>query len=916
MKMIPALLTLLALPAAAADQAASFFDDSAVREIRLYFDDANWYNTLFQSHNSNPADPNFPVRFHYGETNLAKIGVRFKGNSSFRRNGIKKPFKLDFNEYDDNATFLGLKKLNLHPGDLQPDFLHEKLFLDFAGARIAALRAVHVRLYVNDAYYGLYLAVEQPDKTMMQSRFGDDEDGNLYEAGESASATMAYLGATTSAYTSRYELKTNESANDYSGLIQLLQVLNNNPAELEPIMDVENFLTSLALNAAFTNLESYTGTAGEYFLYDRTKDGKFVHIHWDLNETFGSTGDGTPRLTNPFTMDVFYGANATGNNARPLIDRLMSVPDYKRLYFQILARMLRGGFDESTFAANTQRIASLIRSHLEADPNKVYTMAQFDAALTNQVTANGFTSYSPRQFVRERAAFLRTYLNSQTQPDDVRINQVTSTAVEIHNLGPGSLATAGYTLTDDPATPGKWPLASRTLADGESLTMAWTSPASGATLYLFVGGTQIDTVKVPALTAAQAYKRVGSYGSQWVLEGATVVPPSTATGQLLVNEIMADNDGAYQDPDEPGAYEDWFEVYNPGATAVNMSGMYITDNANNPTKWKVPEGVTIPARGHLVFMADSEATQGARHTSWSLSADGEVVAIYAADGATLIDAVTFGPQRTDVAYGRTTDGAATWSLFATSTPGAANANPLSNSIVNGATFALNALAPNSIASVFAAGIATSTVAATSTTLPTTLSSVTVTVTDVSNVSRTAPIYFVSSGQANFVVPEGTAAGRATVTVRKQDGTSVSGTMLVATTAAGLFSANASGEGVGYINAIRADAQGNQTALTAFEFDPVQQKLVGKAISLGAATDTVYLVLVGTGLRGATALSEVTAQVGGTAVPVTYAGAQGQFPGLDQVNIGPLPRTLAGRGEVNLYVTVAGHRSNTVTLKVE
>ncbi len=68
MKMIPALLTLLALPAAAADQAAGFFDDFAVREIRLYFDDANWYNTLFQSHNSNPAD-------QYGETNLAKIGA-------------------------------------------------------------------------------------------------------------------------------------------------------------------------------------------------------------------------------------------------------------------------------------------------------------------------------------------------------------------------------------------------------------------------------------------------------------------------------------------------------------------------------------------------------------------------------------------------------------------------------------------------------------------------------------------------------------------------------------------------------------------------------------------------------------------------------------------------------------------------
>ncbi len=909
------LALLFALPLLGADQAAFFFDDSAVREIRLTFDDSNWYNTLFQAHNSNPADPNFPVRFQYGDTVMPKIGIRFKGNSSFRRNGVKKPMKLDFNEYDDNGTFLGLKKLNLHPGDLQPDFLHEKLFLDFAGARLAAMRAVHVRLYINDAYYGLYLAVEQPDKTMMQARFGSDEDGNLYEAGESASATMAYLGAAASAYTSRYELKTNEAANDYSGLIQLLEVLNNNPAGLEPLMDVENFLTALALNAAFTNLESYTGTAGEYFLYDRSRDGKFIHVHWDLNETFGSTGDGTPRLTNPFTMDPFYGANGTGNNARPLIDKLMSVPAYKRLYLQILARMLRSGFDEATFAANTQRIANLIRSHLQADPNKPYTMAQFETALTTQVTANGFTSYSPTQFVRERAAWLRTYLNGQTQTTDLRLNKVTSTAIEVYNLGPGTLPTAGFTLTDDPATPGKWPLASRSLADGEAMSVAWTAPAAGATLYLYSGTNQIDTVKVPALSTSQSYVRTGNYGSTWTLEGAAVTPPGAATGQLLINEIMADNDHAFADPDEPGAYEDWFEVYNPGGTAVDMSGMYITDNASNPKKWQVPAGVSIPARGYLVFIADSTVAQGPRHTSWSLSADGEVVAIYAADGTTLIDSVTFGPQRTDVSYGRTADGAATFSLFTNGTPGAGNANPLANNISNGASFRLDALAPNSIASLFAAGIATSTVAATSTALPTSLSNVSVTVVDANNVSRTAPLYFVSTGQANFVVPEGTAAGRATVTIRKQDGTSVSGAVLIAPTSAGLFSANATGEGVGYINAVRADAQGNQTPLAAFEYNATQQKMVAKPISLGAATDTVYLVLVGTGWRG-TALANVTAQVGGTAVPVTFAGAQGQFAGLDQINVGPLPRALAGRGEVNLYLTVDGHRSNMVTLSIQ
>jgi uncharacterized protein (TIGR03437 family) len=194
--------------------------------------------------------------------------------------------------------------------------------------------------------------------------------------------------------------------------------------------------------------------------------------------------------------------------------------------------------------------------------------------------------------------------------------------------------------------------------------------------------------------------------------------------------------------------------------------------------------------------------------------------------------------------------------------------------------------------------------------------VTVTVTDANNTSRPAPLYFVSASQANFLIPEGTAAGRATVAVRKQDGTTVSGAILITPTAAGLFTANASGKDAGYITAIRADAQGNQTTPEAFHYDAAQQKFVPTPIDLGAATDAVYLVLAGTGLRNIAGLTAITAQVGGTAVPVTYAAAQGQFAGLDQVNIGPLPRTLAGRGEVNLYVTVDANRSNTVTLNIK
>jgi spore coat protein CotH len=364
-----------------ADKADSFFDGTAVREIRLTFDDANWYQTLYQAHSSNSEDPYFPARFQCGDVVIEKIGARFKGNASFRRSSsVKKSFKLDFNAYDDTAKFVGLKKLNLNNGDLQPDFMREKLFLDLASQYIAASRVAHVRLYVNDVLWGLYVAVEQPDKTMMESRFGDSEDGNLYEAGES-NATMSYLGADAGAYQQVYELKTNETANDYSGLISFLDILNNTatadlPAKLEPICDVENMLYGIALDILFANLDSYVGSGSEYYLYQRSDSGQFVRIHWDLNESFGTTGDGSPSVATPAKLDPFYlpttsamgggaggrggmpGGTTTGTTStRPLMQKLWAVDSYKRLYLQMLARMLREGFNPTAMEARIKTIA-------------------------------------------------------------------------------------------------------------------------------------------------------------------------------------------------------------------------------------------------------------------------------------------------------------------------------------------------------------------------------------------------------------------------------------------------------------------------------------------------------------------------------------------------------------------------------
>jgi hypothetical protein len=102
---------------------------------------------------------------------------------------------------------------------------------------------------------------------------------------------------------------------------------------------------------------------------------------------------------------------------------------------------------------------------------------------------------------------------------------------------------------------------------------------------------------------------------------------------------------------------------------------------------------------------------GRRHASWSLSADGEAIGIYQTDGTTLIDSYTFTTQQTDIAIGRSTDGAATWSIFRPATPGAQNAAAQVNWLTNGASFHVTPAAPGVIASAFGANLTASAAAA-------------------------------------------------------------------------------------------------------------------------------------------------------------------------------------------------------------
>jgi len=145
---------------------------------------------------------------------------------------------------------------------------------------------------------------------------------------------------------------------------------------------------------------------------------------------------------------------------------------------------------------------------------------------------------------------------------------------------------------------------------------------------------------------------------------------------LVINELMASDSSFNTDPQ--GQYDDWIEIYNYGTDAINVGGMYLTDNLSVPTKWRIPYGnsavTAIPAGGYLLIWADNDTTDTGLHANFKLDAGGEQIALFDSDGSTLIDSVVFGEQTADISFGRYPDAGDNWQFFGSPSPSSENIN--------------------------------------------------------------------------------------------------------------------------------------------------------------------------------------------------------------------------------------------------
>ncbi|MEM8757810.1 MAG: CotH kinase family protein [Planctomycetota bacterium] len=332
-------------------------------------------------------------------------------------------------------------------------------------------------------------------------------------------------------------------------------------------------------------------------------------------------------------------------------------------------------------------------------------------------------AWGVKPYIEERTEYLRENTPAPAALPALVINEVIANNdtiiadeagqfedfIEILNTGDEAVDLSGMYLTDDPGTPRQWQFPSGTVlpAGGYLLVWADNDPLDGplhATFGLSSGGETvalfhndangvvlISTLTFPALPADQSFGPFpDGEGQGRVFCAVTPAGPNDndpscfvepgETPRVFVNEWLAGNDGVVLD--EFGEDNDFFELYNAEPFAVDLSGRFLTDDLADPTKWQIPAGVIIPARGHLLFWADGEPAQGPLHVDFRLSKSGESIGLFdrADNGFAEIDAVTFGQQTDDISEGRSPDGSACIAVLDAVSPG--TPNPANSADIN------------------------------------------------------------------------------------------------------------------------------------------------------------------------------------------------------------------------------------------
>lgn len=540
-----ALLSFLVLPSAAlAMEREDLFSTSTVHEIQIDLPYGDWFQVLMANRES---ETYVAGTITIDGEAIDSVGVRFKGNSTWSHPGRKKPFRLKFSEYREDQRFAGAPSIVLNNGFKDPSLLRETVGYEMIRKLGYGSLTSFANVTVNGEFVGFYTLVETVGGTWIENRMGSSEDGNLWKSGgpfQNNGGDLVYRGDNPSAYTSYYELKTNEVENDWTAFIDFMDRLNNTPISvlpdsIAPVLEVDRWLRHHAFNIASVNLDSYEGSTRNYYMYVREADGRFVHLPWDFNEVWGvySLGLGSDQMRN---MSALWEDNAD----HPFVERILDVDLYREMYLRHTKRLIETLWTNGQVDVRVDQLADLIRPHVYADYNKMYSNADFETNLERDLRDGPFTIFGLKSFVTERGDALRNELDGLLSTQWIYLNELmadneTTIAddfgeyddyVEIYNRAPSTVSLEGFGLTDDHLDPFRWTLPAAASIPSGGRLLLWLDGtveqgelhapfalgSGGEELFLFSpAGELADFLVFDALDADQAWGRRMD-GSYWV----------------------------------------------------------------------------------------------------------------------------------------------------------------------------------------------------------------------------------------------------------------------------------------------------------------------------------------------------------------------------------------------------------------
>jgi len=662
------------------------YDQKNVKIIKLQFYDSNWDVILdtFMAHN---LDSCVLAELEYEGKIYDSVGVRYKGNSSYNPNIRKNPLHIEIDYIIKNQTIDGCDVLKLSNLFKDPSYVREVLGYMIASNYLPVSRANYAYLFADNKHLGLYTNVESVDNLLLERSFGSSDHSffkcdPVFITGtpqppppgcppvQGMSSALTFINNDTICYTQSYEIKSDYG---WKMLFNMIKALNQQPNLFKWYFNTDRALWMLAFNNIFVNLDSYSGSGHNYYLYQDDSN-RFQPILWDLNECFGvfRNAGGGSNLDNTQLQTLAPDLNIA-NMQRPLIQKLLNNQYYRKRYFAHYRTILNEFVYNDSFLVMAKELKNSIDSFVKIDPNKKYTYTDFTNAIEQNVGSGPGAVIGLNVLMDNRKNFLKNHIEVNKTGPVFKSNSLSDAApppnktINIRCAVNNASAVNFYVRrglfdpffefimyddgnhNDSMANDGIWGCSLPPQSEGERLDFYFYAENNDAGKFL------------PERAEFNYFT-------------AYVKGQSSYSGKLVINELMASNK-TYAD-DQNGEFDDWIELYNNSDQKILLKNFNLSDDRYLSVKWTFPD-TFIKSRSYLVIWADNDLSQRGLHAAFKLSASGESLYLYDNYG-NLIDGVVFFNQSDDVSYGRYPNATGSFCLM---TPTINASNTFYNSLI-------------------------------------------------------------------------------------------------------------------------------------------------------------------------------------------------------------------------------------------